>query len=281
VSAAFHVAEGAAKAFLKSVPKPDRCFRLTFDFGAGEGTKYFYFKTLDTAELQVASKADDCDLLHDLVRDMAYAKHTGKEIERDDWDWLSTIEEVPQTPQEGWGVFEGSAKQFLKGLARRRKLEVGELVSSHTLNSRDLIQSFLEAIRNLSEETYAQVVDDEVEEYLRNEMPRAEAQDFEDDYLHEVLYSTLSGLCPPMTYFGAHPGNGSDIGCWPLASHEYEELAEEGKIIYASEGSRLDLELRAGQWPDFEQAKYLVHELEYGTYACYDRNRTKLWEGSL
>lgn len=271
----------SAKTFLMRVLRPDRYFRLTFDFGAGEGTRVFYFKTPDSNRLRVASQEEDDEALTALVRDLAYAKHTAvpsaSPIAKDDWDWLVSVEETAPTFRLGWSMSEGAAKSFL--LSRRSKFGVGEVVSRGTLNPEDLIPRFLEVIRNFSPQVCAAVVDDEAERYLRNELPPADARDFEDVYLNEVLWPTLHKFCPPLTYFGAHPGNSSEIGCWPYERHEYEALADEGKIVFVPAESAAALD--NGDWPDFGTARYLVRELDNNSYAVYDASHTEIWEGSL
>lgn len=34
------------------------------------------------------------------------------------------------------------------------------------------------------------------------------------EYLWETLFSRLNSIAPSGTYFGSHPGNGSDFGFW-------------------------------------------------------------------
>jgi len=38
----------------------------------------------------------------------------------------------------------------------------------------------------------------------------------EDDFTLESMYDALNELCPDNYYFGAHPGDGSDIGFWEV-----------------------------------------------------------------
>lgn len=46
------------------------------------------------------------------------------------------------------------------------------------------------------------------------------------DYLLDDLYSELEDLSPDGYYFGAHPGDGSDYGWWPIEEDETENDGE-------------------------------------------------------
>lgn len=143
-----------------------------------------------------------------------------------------------------------------------------------------MIPRFLEVIEQLDPATYASYTNDaELQDYLAGRLERGAAQDFEDTYLHEVLYGQMSEYCPPGTFFGSHPGSSADIGCWPHESHDYEEMADMGRILYAREGDEATAQkIQQGDYTDAPDAQYGIVETDYYTYACYDREGRVLWQ---
>jgi hypothetical protein len=259
------VLEGTSpRDFLKGLPAYRR-FRLTFDFGAGEDGYSLY---VNVGKDLLAGLRDDA--LMDKV--MEYAKETQKTVDRDDWDWLVDVEEVPVVGEAK------SPREFIKGLPTRKLLTVGQSVSHATLNPRDLINAFLDALEQRAPLDYAKLVSDpEINEYLENPA-EARDQNFEDNLLHEVLWDEMQGLCPPMTYFGSHPGNGSDFGCWPYESHDYEDLAAEEKVVYAKEDDvELAQEIRSGGL-NGGHIPYGIVQTDYMSFECYDSGGRLLWQ---
>lgn len=278
------VLEGASpREFLKGAGRPYRRFKYTFDFGAGEGQREFYIEL----DKEMVAGLEDEELESFLIE-------FGKEnierdrIARDDWMWCIGAEEVPVgEPLKDWyqGVLEADRRYdprtYLKSLAKRRTLKVGESISHGTLNSRDLITAALDTLKEIDPIEYTSLTSDsELAAYLENQMSRDEAQDFEDTFFHEQLVHLMQEHCPPLTYFGSHPGDGSDIGCWPYEEHEYEELSESERILYADEGTPLAHKIEAG-FNNADVPESIIHgvvKLGYGSYACYHRNGYLLWQ---
>ncbi len=199
------------------------------------------------------------------------AKHAKmKEVKRRQKDLEDLDEPQPQ---------EESAKDFIKKL-RLPYLEVDEAVSTGTLHSRDLIERFLYAIQDLRPKMHRELLaNPELVRYLAGRMPRLEAQEFEDSYLHEFLYDEMQQLCPPGTYFGSHPGSGADIGCWPMEESTYTDLAEQGEIIFApaEEAERVQ-KITTGDFSETPTARYaIVAGPDYGAYTCYNPFGRVLW----
>lgn len=92
-----------------------------------------------------------------------------------------------------------------------------ESISHATLNPRDLIPAFLDALREYHPSAYAQflltpfgpvpsyVVEDPDSDWWYSE---------EASWLMEDLFDALGDAAPDGYYFGAHPGDGSDFGFW-------------------------------------------------------------------
>lgn len=101
----------------------------------------------------------------------------------------------------------------------KKTLPVGSLVDYASLRTQDLIPAFLDLLSALDAPEYEAYVvapfgaypscadDDDDHAYW-----------YSDDamYLLEELIDTLGEYCPDDHYFGAHPGNGSDFGCWEI-----------------------------------------------------------------
>lgn len=89
-------------------------------------------------------------------------------------------------------------------------------VSHATMRPQDLIPAFLDALRVVAPDAYAQMMSaafPPVPAYVQDEGDRSEWWDSEDaSDLLEHLFDVLDEHAPEGYYFGAHPGDGSDYG---------------------------------------------------------------------
>lgn len=87
-------------------------------------------------------------------------------------------------------------------------------VSHGTHRNVDLLDSLSYELKRLAKEEYAKLIAEaEEREAFLLENPDDETER-DSDLVHE-LFDALGELAPAYTYFGAHPGDGSDFGFWP------------------------------------------------------------------
>ena len=48
--------------------------------------------------------------------------------------------------------------------------------------------------------------------------------EYDDEMLLSIYMEALNELCPPLVYFGTHPGDGADFGFWPDMDRLEEEM---------------------------------------------------------
>jgi hypothetical protein len=93
-------------------------------------------------------------------------------------------------------------------------------ISHATMLAEDLIQAFYDELRRLDGgEQFASLLEDceKLEDYETNEAYDIVAE----------LFDALGEYAPPLCYFGAHPGDGSDYGFWP---YDIDELDNVGRV---------------------------------------------------
>lgn len=99
-------------------------------------------------------------------------------------------------------------------------------VSHGTMRYADLIPAFLNELRTRDPARYAALVVSPfgpVPGYVQDEGDDSEWWDSNDAFcLLEELFDALDDAAPDGTYFGAHPGDGSDYGFWPVDIEEDE-----------------------------------------------------------
>ncbi|HYW24877.1 MAG TPA: hypothetical protein VE953_11985 [Terriglobales bacterium] len=83
----------------------------------------------------------------------------------------------------------------------------GDQISSGTLHPDHLIPAFIGALPEAQRAPYQERWD-----AIGRGMDTWEAK----DWLLEDLYDALNDLAPEGCYFGAHEGDGSDFGFWPI-----------------------------------------------------------------
>ena len=100
---------------------------------------------------------------------------------------------------------------------------IGSVIAG-THRPQDLIPAFLDALAKLDPAAYEQLM---VSPFP---LPPAYAQEDDDcewwdseeaSYYLDDIFDALDSVAPEGYYFGAHPGDGSDFGFWPI-----EELAD-------------------------------------------------------
>jgi hypothetical protein len=112
------------------------------------------------------------------------------------------------------------------------ELPLGTVIH-HTMREEDLIPAFLDALESVSPLEAAEMRRDYADEIA----------DADPEFCWETLVPALDYHAPPYTYFGSHPGDGSDYGVW--VSEEaidddlrYEEMAYPGvrKLLAMTKG---------------------------------------------
>ena len=113
--------------------------------------------------------------------------------------------------------------------------EITGSISHGTHRHQDLIPLFMAALRYLNKDRYAQVMVNGALPAHAMDDDEAEWWGSEDaNYLLHDLFDALSEEAPTGYYFGAHPGDGSDFGFWPI---ETDLLGEEDEsAVYFRDG---------------------------------------------
>lgn len=95
--------------------------------------------------------------------------------------------------------------------AKLGKEWIGGSVSHATLREEDLIPAF-EAVLDAAGVEYDRPPS--VDKLLLGQALTDDEEEEVGLYLNETLFDLLDGIAPEGTYFGAHPGDGSDFGFW-------------------------------------------------------------------
>jgi len=96
---------------------------------------------------------------------------------------------------------------------------MGRSVSSATLREVDLIPAFEEVLDAAGVE-YDRPAS--VDKLLLGQSLTDDESEEVGFYLNEELFDQLNEIAPEGTYFGSHPGDGSDFGFWEDDDHEEE-----------------------------------------------------------
>jgi len=102
-------------------------------------------------------------------------------------------------------------------------IQIGS-VCSGTMRSEDLIPTFLGFLINLdTEKEFTSVIREGKSIIIQAEKDDS-VWDSENTimYLNEDLWEAMDSFSPDYCFFGAHPGNGSDYGYWPMEDIEDE-----------------------------------------------------------
>lgn len=118
------------------------------------------------------------------------------------------------TPEDVAAVLETARKiRNRRAQMRRRWIEPGSY-SAGTLRPEDLIPAMLDAGENVRmSRTDRNTLRKLRADWERN--PDPETFDPDGYTENETLPDILSAYTPPGHYWGSHPGDGADIGCWP------------------------------------------------------------------
>jgi hypothetical protein len=139
------------------------------------------------------------------------------------------------------------------------KVELGS-ISSGTMRKDDLIPTFVYEILRIDPENRVAL---EIQEKMNNDENYYKSEDSDYD-LNESLFDELNELCDiPYSYFGAHPGDGSDYGFW-------------------IDTERVDSDLRYGELKnvdDVEESFLAVEVNDHGnmTLYRYHLEREEVW----
>jgi hypothetical protein len=189
---------------------------------------------------------------------------------------------VRGVPEGGVDEAKESSGDIMKQLvhvaktAGKKYFEVGKSVSRGTGQSDELIWSYLEALgdvdpvkRRSVEHSYSDEIEAARRMVGRDYVATPDEQQMVDEFVYETLDRVMQEYCLPFTYFGAHPGDGSDIGCWP-SMDQIEEAAEDGEeITKVMAGSLEAMQLIQGQLRVHTPYVWVRNE---------DRNEDSLWD---
>jgi hypothetical protein len=167
-------------------------------------------------------------------------------------------------------------------MRKRKLLKVGESYSHATAQAEDIIPALMDALEG---------VDRAATRKIRRRYPnlfkrrRGSGPGWRDSLVGNVrdlegksdeeqeciaeLEDVLTERCPPYSYVGSHPGNSSDIGCWPDLER-LEEAVADGEVLKDEDV----FWLKKGELPEVE---CILHVNDHGNITLYDRDGREIW----
>lgn len=94
---------------------------------------------------------------------------------------------------------------------------IGASISHATLREEDLIPAFEEVLDTAGVEYERPSA---VDKLLLDQPLTDDEQEEVGFYVNEMLIDLLDGIAPDGTFFGSHPGDGSDFGFWEVEEEE-------------------------------------------------------------
>lgn len=123
-----------------------------------------------------------------------------------------------------------SDKNRTKKLAKGGVLSkeyVGESLSHGTLNEDHLYEAFMDFLKPRAKEFGLVEKLNKIEKEW-DEANQKDDQETKSYIINEDLFDILNNIAPEGTYFGSHPGDGSDMGFW--SEEDSEEFSEGGDV---------------------------------------------------
>jgi hypothetical protein len=96
---------------------------------------------------------------------------------------------------------------------------IGSVISA-TLREQDLIPAF-EGVLDIADVEYDRPAS--VDKLLLSQALTDEEMEEVGFYLNETLFDLLNEIAPEGTFFGSHPGDGTDFGFWENEEDDDEE----------------------------------------------------------
>jgi len=98
-------------------------------------------------------------------------------------------------------------------MTTNRNIRIGTLIHG-TLRAEDLLEAFADELHRIEGKT--QPVRDAYELLDTVDDWSNEQRELAMCLINETLFDALNEYAPPHVYFGAHEGDGSDFGFWPI-----------------------------------------------------------------
>lgn len=172
-------------------------------------------------------------------------------------------------------VLEGEdPKRFLKTVAPRNLLQVGETVIRCTGNTCDIMGACLLRLKAMDKARYAdEIADSDVRTYC-TQGEEVQLPNFDPEYYtYEHLFNIMQEYCPPCTYFGSSESDG-DIGCWPPDTMAREEMNDMGQLTWFDDAHLEQSEaVRRGDYTGI-RTRYVL--IDYGDLELWDSQRHEI-----
>jgi hypothetical protein len=157
----------------------------------------------------------------------------------------------------------------------KKKLQIGSLFRG-TSHTEDFVDGCLKALVRLDKPKYNEVwqfYGDDLEAVNRVNADQGtdEDRDVADNFAYETLDRIMQDYCPPITFFGSHPGSGDDIGCWPdydrlNAAENYED---DDSLVVLEKDSPAAQAIMSGT-PETDR--------DYAAWKCADGDEWEVWD---
>lgn len=148
--------------------------------------------------------------------------------------------------------------------SKRQWLSIGSY-SHGTLRSEDLAETFADILRDFGPRKHAKLLRDldTIAEANEDSAKYQEFHGWEGEILSDAQ-DAIQAYCPPYTYFGAHEGDGSDFGCWPINIDEcdtdgprrvsdFSQVTESGEYFIVNDHGNVTAGRKSanGQWIEY------------------------------